>query len=70
MKNQKYEDIINYHCPRCKDFKVWELGNYIYCPQCTLTFNKDQLNEFNDSEILSREELEKIIKVMNDKMNL
>lgn len=65
MNVRKYDRFVSYHCPRCKDINVWELDKYIYCPQCALTFNKTQLNKFRDSEILSTEELEKIIKVLN-----
>jgi uncharacterized Zn finger protein (UPF0148 family) len=66
MKDQKCNKIIHYHCPRCKTFKVWELNEYIYCPQCTLTFYKKRLNEFDDAEILSDEELEEIMKVLSN----
>ena len=66
MENQKCDKTIYYHCPRCKAFKVWELNEYIYCPKCALTFYKNKLNEFNDAEILSNEELENIMKVLNE----
>lgn len=70
MKDRNYDKSISYHCPRCKDINVWELDKYIYCPQCALTFNKNQLNKFHYSEILSTEELEKIVKVLNKQIDI
>jgi uncharacterized Zn finger protein (UPF0148 family) len=68
MKNRKFNKLIDYHCPRCKSYKVWELDNYIHCPECALTFNKNLLNKFIDSEILSHEELKDITNVLNEKI--
>ena len=70
MKNRKINKFIDYHCPRCKSFKVWELDNYIYCPQCGLTFKKRLLNKFADSEIFSNEELKNITNVLNKQIDL
>lgn len=70
MKNKKFTKFIDYHCPRCKSFKVWEVDNFVYCPQCALTFNKNLLSKLTDSEILSNEELENITSVLNEQIDL
>lgn len=44
-----------YFCPRCKSVNIWELDDYIYCPICLLTYEKQSIQQFLE-DVLSIEE--------------
>ena len=49
-----------YFCPRCKSVNVWEFEDYIYCPICLLTFEKNGIQQFLEDG-LSVEELTSLV---------
>ncbi|MGQ4876846.1 MAG: hypothetical protein ACP6IY_22500 [Promethearchaeia archaeon] len=49
-----------FHCPRCKSTNIIDLNDEIACPNCHLTFRKKDLEQFDDDDILSIEELDEI----------
>lgn len=55
-----------YHCPRCQSSRVHEELSTIYCPHCKLTFDKKMMGELKDENILANEELEGIVRTLND----
>jgi uncharacterized Zn finger protein (UPF0148 family) len=52
MKENK---ISFYFCPRCKSANIWELDDKIYCPICSLTYEKKGIQQFLE-DVLSIEE--------------
>ena len=49
-----------HHCPSCKSTDVIEYDEYIECTSCNLEFFKDGLDEIEDENKLSVQELKGI----------
>lgn len=50
-----------YHCPACKSTEVIEYVDSIECVQCNLEFFKEGLDELEDENMLSTQELKGIV---------
>ena len=55
-----------YHCPRCQNENIIELGDSIYCPKCDLDFDKEFLGVMPDEDVLSRQELGGVVNSFTD----
>jgi len=55
-----------YHCPACKSKEVIEYDEYIECTSCHLEFFKDGLDEIDDENQLSVQELNGIVKSFDE----
>ena len=66
--NMIIPDIMSrpYHCPRCQSPQVNEELSTIYCPHCKLTFDKKMMDELEDEDVLANEELEGIVRTLDD----
>jgi uncharacterized Zn finger protein (UPF0148 family) len=63
-----FPDLMSspYHCPRCQSPRVYETESTIYCPHCKLTFDKKMMDELEDEDMMANEELEGIIRDLDD----
>ncbi len=55
-----------YHCPACKSKEVVEYEEYIECSSCNLEFFKEGLDEIDDENKLSVQELDGIVKAFDE----
>ena len=55
-----------YNCPACKSNKVMEYKEYIECRSCQLEFFKEGLDEIDDENQLSVQELNGIVKAFDE----
>lgn len=55
-----------YHCPACKSEKIIEYEEYIECLSCHLEFFKEGLDEIEDENQLSTQELEGIVEAFDE----
>jgi len=49
-----------FSCPRCGNVRIIEYDNTIECPECKLEFDKSALEQFNNENVLSLNELKVI----------
>lgn len=49
------EDKV-YHCPRCGGYDLIDYGECFDRVECNLEFDKKDLDEFDDDEVLSNQE--------------
>ena len=49
-------------CPRCHNISIIEHPDTIECPNCNLEFDKKDLDEFEDENIIAIEEKKDFIK--------
>ncbi len=55
-----------YHCPACKSKEVIEYDEYIECTSCHFEFFKEGLDEIDDENQLSVQELNGIVKAFDE----
>ncbi len=55
-----------YRCPACKSNKVIEYDEYIECTSCHMEFFKEGLDEIEDENQLSVQELDGIVKAFDE----
>ncbi|MHA1914470.1 MAG: hypothetical protein ACW986_03665 [Promethearchaeota archaeon] len=46
-----------FHCPRCKSSDILEFDKFISCPKCALDFNKEDVGNIPDDQIVARQEM-------------
>ncbi len=56
-------------CPRCRGSKILDYNFYIRCIDCNLDFNKRDVNNFDEEDVLALSEKQGIFRVLQEQFN-